>query len=90
MFDMLDTCWIAIYCISVCLYLFWRFLSRGGRQNRKFFIKKFLMFSHVEWAWLGGTGTWPLYSLGNRRTYYKCGNWAGTGRRGLCSSAMRH
>jgi hypothetical protein len=40
MFDMLDTCRIVIYCIFVCLYLFWRFLSRGGRQNRKFFFKK--------------------------------------------------
>jgi hypothetical protein len=87
MFDMLDTCWIVIYCISVCLYLFWRLPSRGGRQNRKFFLKKIPYVcrltdehkGHVDWAWLGGTAMWPLYSSGNRRTYCKCGNWAGTG-----------
>jgi hypothetical protein len=40
MLNVLDTCWIVIYCIYVCLYLFWRLPSWGGRQNKKFFLKK--------------------------------------------------
>jgi hypothetical protein len=53
MFDVLDTCWIVIYCISVCLYMFWMLLGRRDRQNKKFF-KTDEHKGHVERAWLAG------------------------------------